>query len=94
MVQAAVDSVPDMMAVEVLSVSKLLAGCLDSRLELTPRQLEAADEAVECGYYHEPQNATLEEVASRLGCSTGTAGELLRRAERTAMTHFVTSNAD
>lgn len=93
-VQTAVNSVPDMMDVEILGVGEFLAERLDSRFELTPRQLEAVDTAVACGYYHEPRDATLEDVATRLNCSTGTAGELLRRAERTVMTRLVTSESD
>ncbi len=93
-VQTAVRSIPDMMNVEILGVGEFLAGRLDSRLELTPRQGEAVNAAVASGYYHEPRDATLEDVAARLDCSTGTAGELLRRAERTVMTRLATSESD
>lgn len=84
-VQAAVDAIPESMGVEVLTVGEYAAGRLDSRLELTQRQFEAVEVAVDCGYYSVTREATLAEVAERLDCSTGTAGELLRRAERTVM---------
>lgn len=88
-VQAAVNAVPETMGVDVCSVGEFALGRLDPRLELTQRQVDAVSEAVACGYYSEPRSATLEDVAAGLDCSTGTAGELLRRAERTVMTHLV-----
>lgn len=88
-VQAAVEGIPETDEVEVLAVGERLAGRVDSRLELTGRQFEAIAAAVEAGYFEVPREATLGEVASRLGCSTGTAGELIRRAERTVMADLV-----
>jgi hypothetical protein len=88
-VQAAVSAVPETMGVEVCSVGKFALGRLDPRLELTQRQFDAVSEAVARGYYSEPRSATLDDVAAGLDCSSGTAGELLRRAERTVMTHLV-----
>jgi len=87
-VQAAVTAVPGTMGVDVRSVGEFALGRLDPRLELTQRQLDAVSEAVACGYYSEPRTATLADVAAELECSTGTAGELLRRAERTVMSHL------
>lgn len=88
-VQAAVKAVPETMGVDVCSVGEFALGRLDPRLEVTQRQLEAVSEAVACGYYSEPRSATLEDVATELDCSPGTAGELLRRAERTVMRHLI-----
>lgn len=88
-VQTAVESVPETMGVEVLTVGEYTSGRLDSRLELTQRQFEAVEVAVETGYYSATREAGLAEVAERLDCSTGTAGELLRRAERTVMSTLV-----
>jgi hypothetical protein len=88
-VQTAVESVPDRMGVEVLTVGEYTSGRLDSRLELTQRQFEAVEVAVETGYYSATRGVTLDAVAERLDCSTGTAGELLRRAERTVMSTLV-----
>ena len=89
-VQAAVEEVPGEMGVEVRAVGEYGAGHVDSRQGLTGRQFEAVRAAVETGYYRSPREATLEAVAARLDCSSGTAGELLRRAERTVMADLVT----
>jgi hypothetical protein len=88
-VQAAVDAVPGEMGVDIRQVGEYRAGRLDERLELTPRQFEAVRAAVDVGYYRSPRAAGLEAVAEELGCGTGTAGELLRRAERTVMSNLV-----
>lgn len=88
-VQSAVEAVPETMGVEVLAVGEYLAGRVDSRLELTQRQLEAVEIAVETGYYSATREATLADVADRLDCARGTAAELLRRAERTVMANLV-----
>ncbi|MHB9286304.1 helix-turn-helix domain-containing protein [Halobacteriales archaeon Cl-PHB] len=84
-VQRAVDAVPETMGITVDAVGSFVPGRVDARLELTQRQLEAVAAAVETGYYSEPRAATLDDVATELDCSSGTAGELLRRAERTVM---------
>ena len=88
-VQAAVEDVPEAMGVEVVSVGEYAAGRVDARQGLTQRQFEAVRVAVETGYYRAPREATLSAVAARLDCATGTAGELLRRAERTVMADLV-----
>ena len=88
-VQAAVEDVPETMGVEVVSVGEYAAGRIDARQALTQRQFEAVRVAVETGYYRSPREATLSAVAARLDCATGTAGELLRRAERTVMADLV-----
>jgi len=88
-VQSAVDDIPETMGVDVLAVGGYFPGRIDARLELTQRQLEAVDAAVACGYYSAPRSGTLDDVATRLDCATGTAGELLRRAERTVMRRLV-----
>jgi predicted DNA binding protein len=49
---------------------------------LTDRQMEAFDLACSSGYYEEPKEITLEELANNLGISESTYAELLRKAER------------
>jgi predicted DNA binding protein len=78
------------MGVEVVTVGEYTSGRLDSRVELTQRQFEAVEAAADTGYYNTMREATPEEIADRLGCSSGTAGELPRWAERTAMAMLVT----
>lgn len=88
-VGSAVEEIPETMGVEVRAVGDYLAGRVDDRLELTQRQFEAVQVAVETGYYGTTREATLSAVADRLDCATGTAAELLRRAERTVMSNLV-----
>lgn len=49
--------------------------------EVTERQREAVETALELGYYETPRGATYEEIAAELDCAASTANELLRRAE-------------
>jgi predicted DNA binding protein len=49
---------------------------------LTDRQLEAFDLACRYGYYEEPKKVTIEELALKLGISSSTCAELLRKAEK------------
>ncbi|AEH37240.1 helix-turn-helix domain-containing protein [Halopiger xanaduensis] len=88
-IQTAVDDVADTARVDVRSVGEYCAGRIDARVDLTRRQFEAVSAAVDCGYYRATRNGSLEDVAERLDCSSGTAGELLRRAERTVMAGVV-----
>lgn len=48
---------------------------------LTARQREILDAAVQVGYYEVPRRATHEEIADRVGLSTTTVGEHLRKIE-------------
>lgn len=56
---------------------------------LTDRQQEAVAAAVRLGYYRNPREATQGDVAAAIGCSPGTAGEHLRKAEERVFTCFV-----
>ncbi|SFS32994.1 helix-turn-helix domain-containing protein [Halostagnicola kamekurae] len=91
-IQTAVGNISDLMSVDVVSIGEFRAGRINSRTALTQRQFEAVSAAVDCGYYRMPSEGSLEEIAARLECSSGTAGELLRRAERTVMTRLVGRN--
>ncbi|KTG18799.1 helix-turn-helix domain-containing protein [Haloferax profundi] len=83
--QSAVDETPDGIDVEVLQVRQYAGETELSAPTLSRRQREAVDEAVACGYYREPREGTVSEVADRLGCSAGTAAEHLRKAEMKVM---------
>jgi len=48
---------------------------------LTDRQLEVLEAAIEKGYYKIPRQATNEDIAEDLDCSTSTVGEHLRKIE-------------
>jgi len=56
---------------------------------LTDRQREALSAAIAVGYYEIPREGTVANVADTIGCSHSTAGELLRKAERSVMTAVV-----
>lgn len=88
-IQSAADTVSRTNEIDVVTVGELLSSRIDTRVGVTQRQFEAVTAAVECGYYEVPREGTIEDVASRLDCSTGTAGELLRRAEHNVMSGLV-----
>lgn len=85
--RSAVAAIPDEIAVELER-----AGEYDesgSSSPLSDRQREAMAAAVDVGYYDVPRQGSLEEVADRLGCSTGTASEHVRKAESKLAYHAV-----
>lgn len=67
--------------VEIEEVSGL--GALAAAVEtvLSERQREAAEAALDLGYYEVPREASHEDVADRLECAPSTAAEHLRKAE-------------
>jgi len=89
-IQSAAEAVSQRSEIDVVTVGEFLSSRVDPRLGITQRQFEAVTVAVECGYYDVPRAASIDDVATQLECSSGTAGELLRRAEQTVMTSLVT----
>ena len=61
---------------------------------LTDRQREAVTAALDVGYYDRPRRGSLADVADRLDCATGTASELLRRAEHAALSAAVPGRSE
>lgn len=59
-------------------------------VQLTDRQREAVEAAVECGYYAVPREGSLADVADALGCASSTASNHLRKAQARVMTAVVT----
>lgn len=57
--------------------------------ELTTRQLEAVETAVELGFYEVPREAGVAAVADALDCAPSTASDLLQRAESRVMRRLV-----
>jgi predicted DNA binding protein len=88
---SAIDQMPAGIEVEVVSVQTYTGPSGHSLTELSPRQREAVEVAVECGYYHEPRAGSVSDVAAALGCSTGTAAEHLRKAEMKVMASIADS---
>ena len=53
--------------------------------ELTSRQQEILQTAIEMGYYEEPRQSTYEDLAGELDCTATTVGEHLRKIEGTVL---------
>jgi len=53
--------------------------------ELTPRQQEILQVAIEMGYYEEPRESTYADLAGELDCTATTVGEHLRKIEGTVL---------
>jgi hypothetical protein len=90
--QNAVEETPDHMDVDVLEIGDYDARRMDAGSALTDRQFEAVAAAVDCDYYDNPRDGSVADIADRLDCAPGTAAELLRRAERTVMSHVVSNS--
>lgn len=56
--------------------------------QLTDRQLEVFNAAVEEGYYDVPRSATHRDIAGRLSCASSTVDEHLRKAESRVVTRL------
>lgn len=57
--------------------------------QLTPRQRETLQIAVELGYYENPRGATLKDIADVMDRTDGTVGDHLRKIEEYVMGHVV-----
>ncbi|WP_336336797.1 helix-turn-helix domain-containing protein [Haloarcula brevis] len=84
-VQQAVETVPDGVSVDVREVGEYDSRRLDTGAALTDRQFEAVAAAVDCGYYADPREGGVDDVADELGCAPGTAAQHLRKAEAHVM---------
>lgn len=84
-VQSALDELPPEFDVDVRSIGEYDARYFVTGGDLTDRQYEAVEAAVDCGYYEEPRQGSVADVADELGCAPGTAAEHLRRAEASVM---------
>lgn len=80
-IQAAIDSVPDDVRVDIESVggTKVAPDSVIDRL--SDRQLAAVEAAIDLGYYDIPRSATIKDVAGEVGCAVSTAAEHLQKAE-------------
>lgn len=59
----------------------------------TSRQEEVLEAAVDLGYYNEPRQATLEDIAEVVGIAPTTAGEHLRKVEERVFNEIVHRSA-
>ncbi|NHN41507.1 bacterio-opsin activator [Halorubellus sp. JP-L1] len=76
-------------AFDVLETGEYTPTRRDAFDSLTDRQGDVVATAVELGYYRNPREATQEDVADAVGCSPGTVGEHLRKAEQRVFSQFV-----
>ena len=90
-VQRSLDEIPEDIGVDVLSIGEYNARHFATSSDLTERQHEAVTAAVDAGYYEEPRTGSVADVAEALDCATGTAAELLRRAEANVMGDLVSA---
>jgi predicted DNA binding protein len=58
-------------------------------VDLTERQRQALEAADDVGYYEIPRTGSIDDVAAALDCASSTAGELLRKAEATVVSDYV-----
>lgn len=80
-IQAAIESVPEPVTVEILAVNGMGNAPTVATATLSDRQREAVTAALDLGYYEVPREASNEAVAERLDCAPSTAAEHLRKAE-------------
>lgn len=80
-IQRAVEAVPDPVSVTVEEVGGDQVATDSVIGALSPRQRDAMEIAILCGYYEIPREATLDDIAEELDCATATAAEHLRKAE-------------
>ncbi len=80
--QTTIDHLPEEMGVTIARVGNYerLRGGFGPAL--TDRQYDALTVANDCGYFDVPRTASIDDVAKRLDCATGTASEHLRKAQR------------
>ncbi|OVE85507.1 helix-turn-helix domain-containing protein [Natronolimnobius baerhuensis] len=83
--QAMLEGLPDEIDVTVRAI-----GDYDRRHaplvgDLTDRQLEAVEVAVDVGYFDVPREAGVRDVADELGCAPSTAATLLQKAQARVM---------
>lgn len=87
--RAALDDVPDGLAVSVERVGEFDGRPADPAAALTDRQREVVRAAVAAGYYEVPRGATAADIGERVGCTPSTASEHLRKAEARVMSGVV-----
>lgn len=80
-VQAAIESIPDVIEVDVHEVSGMADTPEVTGAMLTARQRKAVEAALSLGYYDLPREASYEDVAAAIDCAPSTAAEHLRKAE-------------
>ncbi|OIB55980.1 helix-turn-helix domain-containing protein [Natrialba sp. SSL1] len=87
--QALLDGLPDEIGVDVRAIGEYDRRHVPLSGDLTERQFEALEAAVEVGYFEVPREAGVDEVADELGCASSTASRLLQKAQARVMRRLV-----
>ena len=82
--ETVVETVPDAIDVTVESIGEY-RGPSRGALDVTERQREVAQTAVEMGYYDVPRGASIADIAAELDRAASTVSDHLRKAERAVM---------
>ncbi len=77
------------MNVEILETGDYEADNSSLSRLITTRQEEVLEAAVDLGYYHEPRQASLEDIGDAVGIAPGTVGEHLRKVEERVFREIV-----
>jgi HTH DNA binding domain len=77
----AIEEMPESVGVSIRQVGQYSSDSQYLRSQLTTRQLEVIEAAIEMGYYEVPRRTNHEEISTRLGCAASTVNEHLRKAE-------------
>ncbi|MFB6164695.1 MAG: helix-turn-helix domain-containing protein [Haloarculaceae archaeon] len=79
--QAELDAMPPFVDIRVLRTGTYRPDVGQLLGELTARQREILEVAFEAGYYEDPRQTTHQDIAERVGCTSATVGEHLRKVE-------------
>jgi hypothetical protein len=84
-----IDATRDIATVRVEGLNRYEPSTRQLYQELTERQREVLETAVELGYYRNPREATHADIGEALSCSASVVGQHLRRIETTLVTSVV-----
>lgn len=87
--QKAVPDVPDGIRLKLLKTGTYEPDTGRLFSQLTDRQQEILQTAVDMGYYSVPRQVTHEDIGEELGCTGGTVGGHLRKIEAKILTQIV-----
>lgn len=90
-VRDALSAVPEGVAFGIEATGQYRPAAKRVVAQLTSRQREILETALELGYYEEPRRATYRDIAAVHDCTTATVGEHLRRAESQIVRHVTDS---
>ncbi|MFB6200631.1 MAG: helix-turn-helix domain-containing protein [Halorhabdus sp.] len=81
--QNCLDSIPETVDVTLEGIDAGVPPTPEPVSQLSERQRETVQTALELGYYTQPRQATHADIAAQLDCSTSTVSEHLQKAEAT-----------